>query len=241
MENNVFSKNNNLLKKTMFNMFIKARDLNGKNILSLLEKNSDAKLLDLGCDDGKWTMQVCDVIGTNKVYAIEIIKKRADLAEKKGIKIKIGNLNSKFPFKSNTFDVIHANQVIEHIGNLDSFLDEIYRVLKPNGYVIISTENASSWHNIFASLFGWQIFSLTNLSSKKAGLGNPLAMHRNEIGKISSWTHKTIFSYYGLKEFFEVHSFKVSNLIGAGYYPLPEKIGQIDGLHAHFITIKARK
>ena len=30
---------------------------------------------------------------------------------------------------------------------------ELYRILKPGGYMIISTENASSWCNIFASIY----------------------------------------------------------------------------------------
>jgi len=88
---------------------------------------------------------------------------------------------------------------------------------------------------------GWQIFSLTNLSSKKLGIGNPLALHRNEDLELSSWTHKTIFNYQGLKEFFAVHGFNCISMKGAGYYPLPSCIGRLDKRHSHFITVKAYK
>ena len=124
---------------------------------------------------------------------------------------------------------------------MDGFLGEIKRVLKPGGYVVVSTENASSWHNIFASIMGWQIFSLTNISSVQSGIGNPLAIHQGEAVELSSWTHKTIFNYLGLKDYFRVYGFSNIQILGAGYYPLPSVLGKLDPVHSHFITIKAFK
>ena len=133
--------------------------------------------------------------------------------------------------------------MIEHISNLDIFAAEISRVLKRGGYVIISTENASSWCNILASIFGWQIFSLTNISRKKSGIGNPLSLHRNsqKFRDLQSWTHKTIFNYRGLIEFFEAYNFKIKEVVGAGYFPLPNVFSKFDKRHSHFITLKACK
>lgn len=52
--------------------------------------------------------------------------------------------------------------MIEHVSNVDLFVSEVFRVLKKGGHAVISTENGSSWHNVFAAAMGWQIFSLTN-------------------------------------------------------------------------------
>ena len=52
------------------------------------------------------------------------------------------------------FDVVHANQVIEHVFDLDRFVSEIKRVLAPGGRAIICTENIASWHSVAALFLG---------------------------------------------------------------------------------------
>lgn len=83
------------------------------------------------------------------------------------------------------------------------------------------------------------MFSLTNLSSMYLGLGNPMAQLWGQQLDLPSWSHKTIFSYQGLKEFFEVYGFRVEKIVGTGYFPA--RFGKIDPRHGHFITIKAYK
>jgi hypothetical protein len=88
---------------------------------------------------------------------------------------------------------------------------------------------------------GWQMFSLSNLSERRLGIGNPMALHRGEGNHLKSWTHKVIFSYRGLKEFFEAHGFKNLRLLGAGYYPLPGVFAALDVRHSHFLALRAEK
>lgn len=222
-------------------LYLNAVTVNHQNIFSLLEKNSKAKLLDLGCDDGKITLKLAKHITTIRVYGIDIVEKKLKLAKKNGIKPIKSDLNKKLPLKDNYFDIVHANQVIEHLIDIDNFVDEIKRVLKPKGYAVISTENGSSLCNIVAAIMGWQIFSLTNVSRKRLGIGNPLAYYRNKSLQSTAWLHKTIFNFRGLKELFEAHGFKIEKVKGAGYFPLPSFLGKIDKVHSHFITIKVRK
>ena len=47
----------------------------------------------------------------------------------------------KLPFKSNFFDVIISLAVIEHIENIDNFIGEAFRVLRPGGIFYLSTPN----------------------------------------------------------------------------------------------------
>jgi len=232
-----------MLKKILTNCYNSAARLNEKNILSLLEKNANARLVDLGCDDGKWTIQIAKTIGSSKIYGIEIVNQRIEQAKKRGIKVKKADLNMKLPFGGDSFDVVHANQVIEHLYDTDNFVSEIYRILKPGGYAIISTENLSSWHNIFALIFGWQPFSMTNFTSK-GSIGNPFSLWRGRKSiapQLDSWQHMRLFAYRGLKELFEQHSFSMEKIITAGYYPLPASFAAIDTRHGHFISIKVRK
>lgn len=230
-----------VFRRTISNMFHSAYLLNLRNIINLLDRDENAFLLDVGCNDGVWTCELAKKINTSHLFGIEIVEDRAQLAQSKGIEVKVHDASLDFPYSSESFDVIHANQVIEHVPDIDKFISEIHRVLKTNGYAIISTENASSWHNIFAIVLGWQMFSLTNLSRRSLGVGNPLSIHRKEKGHLSSWTHKVIFSYRGLTEFLENYGFRVEAIKGAGYYPFPSQFGLIDTRHAHFLAIKITK
>ena len=48
------------------------------------------------------------------------------------------------PFPDNSFDLIVAGEIIEHIYNTDFFVQEIHRLLKPKGRLLISTPNIAS-------------------------------------------------------------------------------------------------
>ncbi len=228
-----------MLKKLLGSMFHSAAMLNQSNILDLIPVGK--KVMDLGCDDGVWSKQVAGRAQAQEIHGIELNEVAARKAQAQGLQVKIADLNLKLPYNDNTFDVVHANQVIEHVPNIDHFAKEAARILKPGGSLIVSTENGSSWHNVFAAVMGWQIFSLTNLSSLQSGIGNPLALHRNTSDFTATWTHKVIFNYRGLIEFIELHGFSEITVKGAGYYPFPSFVGQWDPRHAHFITLRAKK
>jgi len=51
------------------------------------------------------------------------------------------------PFEAETFDLLLANHVLEHVNALDLALAEIYRVLKPGGYAILQTPYSNKLHN----------------------------------------------------------------------------------------------
>ena len=229
------------MKLFLEQLFAEAVDLNHENIRGLLEQDEEASFLDLGCDDCVVTALMGRHIGTRKLFGVEVMEEKAEQASSKGVTLKNFDLNKTFDFADEHFDVILSNQVIEHLHNSDNFVGEIHRVLKKGGYAIISTENASSWCNIFASLIGWQIFSLTNFSSLHHGIGNPLALHRGDKSLPGSWNHVRIYNIRGLKEYFEAFGFIVEKIRGSGYFPLPAFLGDIDKTHCHFMTFKIRK
>lgn len=220
-----------------------AYNQNLSNIKKLLESDIKALFLDLGCDDGKTTIEMAKKMGTENIAGFDLIESRLKIAKDRGIKVIKGDLNKKLPFKNSSFNVILSNQVIEHLSDTDLFISEIYRILRPGGYIIISTENLASWHNIFALILGFMPFSLTNISSKTAALGNPLDTHANEdfCWNSDTWQHQRIFTTTGLRHLLTLHGFKVEEILTAGYYPLPDLFARFDKYHSAFITFKARK
>ena len=213
------------IRKYFASLNIHAGDKNRENILKLLEQHNGANLLDLGCGYGSFTLKVADKIGTNNVYAVEAFDECREVAEKL-FTVKSCDLNSTFPYEDDFFDVVHSNQVIEHLHDLDNFIVEIKRVLKPDGYAIISTENLSSWHNIFVLLFGYQPFAISSLSGLKMSVGNPFGLAR-DLEMIDFQQHIRGLAYQGLIELFDLHRMKAENILAAGYYPLPNFMADI--------------
>ena len=214
-------------------------------IIALTEPDPTALVIDCGCGDGASTLNMTSRICSREIWGIEADDTIAREAELRGIRVTVANLNAPFPIDSAVADVVLSNQVIEHIQDTDLFMAEIWRILKPGGYAVICTENMASWHNIFALVLGWQPFSLSNVSSKTMGLGNPLALHGGEASPVVWMQHLRVFAHRGLVHLGMLHGFTIEAVRGAGYYPLPRMLSQrmaaFDPLHAAFLAVKLRK
>lgn len=107
------------------------------------EVGSDKKLLEVGCNDGY--MGEILLRKNNDVYGIDIVKKKLELAGKRGLKVKECDVETKpFPYPSDYFDIVILGDVIEHIFDTDGLLEKCKRVLKKDGKLIITTPNAAS-------------------------------------------------------------------------------------------------
>ena len=220
-------------------MFDQAMALNLANVERALQAAPPGgRLLDLGCDDGMRTLRYATASRAAEIHGVDLDPDSASAARARGIAVVEADLNHPLPFSDGMFDTIVSNQVIEHLADTDTFVAEIERVLRPCGFAVVSTENLASWHNIGALALGWQPFSLSNVTSTRAGLGNPLAIHRDaDIGGRGLWQHTKVFSYRGLRELFESHGLTVRATLAAGYYPLPAAVARIEPRHAAFLTL----
>jgi SAM-dependent methyltransferase len=176
--------------------------------------------LDLGCGSGELTVEIGKVVGGNDLYGIEIAEDYARLSQSKGIKCCRADLNKPFPIKDESFDVVIANQVIEHIYQTDLFVREIYRVLKFGGVTIISTPNLAEPTNIISLIMGFHpptIFA----SDEFYFLGFPFHKNYKMRRDLVHPGHLRAFVPRSLKDLFEAHGFKVEKIIGVGHYFLP--------------------
>ena len=233
----------NLLTKYLLSLWHDAASTNNKMLSSYVELTRKAKILDLGCGNGIIAKdQFAGKIDQPDIFGLEINPQDIRIARKNGLRVITGDVEKRFPFQDNDFDVVSANQLIEHLFDTDSFLQDIFRVLKPHGYLLLASENLASWHNIAALFVGWHPFSLH--ASDKSNIGNPFHLGSDE-GISPLARHKKVFTLRSLLEAVRLHGFTVEQSFGAGYYPLPpflaREFAKIDATHAAFIGLKARK
>ncbi|WP_405054601.1 class I SAM-dependent methyltransferase [Thermofilum sp.] len=53
----------------------------------MLEPNPEAKLLDVGCGDGRNTLKYATKIGTRNIHGIEIVNEYVNMAQSKNIRV----------------------------------------------------------------------------------------------------------------------------------------------------------
>lgn len=224
--------------------FQRALKQNDENIARALRSRAPLySLLDLGCDDGGRTVRLAAAAEATVVHGVEGVTDQAAIARGRGLSVVAADLGKPLPFEDQSFDAVASNQVIEHLFDTDLLVAEAFRILRPGGVVVTSSENLASWHNIGALLMGWQPFSLTNVSSM-GSIGNPLGLHVGgdvptsmpEGGEVT-WQHRRVFAARGLVDLHRVHGFRKVELAGAGYYPLPRRVARANPAHAAFITV----
>ncbi|HZV80121.1 MAG TPA: methyltransferase domain-containing protein [Candidatus Binatus sp.] len=108
---------------------------------------SGARVLDVGSAQGYFLI-ACDRMGFDAVGvepyepAIEVSRR---LATEVGARIDVTHGNAEaLPFDPNTFDIVHANSVIEHVDDAGAAFSEAYRVLKPGGVFWFLTASSLS-------------------------------------------------------------------------------------------------
>lgn len=128
-----------------------------KKRLDVIEKyKKSGKILDVGCATG-FFLKLAKSRGWD-VYGTDMSKFASEYAKKKGglRNIFYGDLK-KVKFKDNMFDVITMFDVIEHLPDPKNTLKHIYKLLRKNGLIVITTPDSGS---IVAKLLGrrWEEF-----------------------------------------------------------------------------------
>ncbi len=119
----------------------------------IISEISKGKALDIGCGDGTNTLEL-NKMGF-KAQGCDISENAVNKALKKGLKAtRVDTNQMPLPFKDEEFDMVWLSDVIEHVFWPDGMMSEIYRILRPNGYLFVSTPNVSWWGIRLQILFG---------------------------------------------------------------------------------------
>ena len=177
-------------------------------LVGQLPTKISGKVLDAGCGDGGMSEVVKKNYPSVDMYGVDISKKGVGIAKKRGIKTKVADLNKKIPYGNNFFDFVIAHEVIEHLVDPDTFLEESVRVLKKGGYLVVTTPNLAAWYHRILFLFGYYpLFSEMSTKTRRAGIGLLKYVIKNDkpVG------HIRIFTMPALTDLISFNGFKIVN------------------------------
>lgn len=98
-------------------------------------------VLDFGCGDGYGSDFLASCLTKGYVVGTDIDLPTIEKAKKKYQRrnLTFDNIDKVFKFPANQFDVVVSFQVIEHVENVNQYLQALKRLLKSNGILLIST------------------------------------------------------------------------------------------------------
>lgn len=155
------------------------------------------RVADIGCRSGGQAAYYQAQAGIKEMHGFEIGPLPLIEAKKKGLQVHewISGV-SPCPVSDNFFDAIIAGDLIEHLLDTDVFLEELVRVIKPEGYLLITTPNIAWWWNRIRLLIGKVPGNIGSVSFNHA---RDIAVDKKHlrVSVNSEWQY--LFEQYGLE------------------------------------------
>ncbi len=196
------------------------------------------RILDLGCGDGYLSNLLQQHYPQAEIWGIDISKTAIAAGNKKykNINFILGDAEKKLPFTDNFFDIVISGEHIEHLRDVDTYLEEINRVTKDYGYLLMTTPNLASWINRILLLFGRQPWYLE--ASLRKNL--PIFQIGSFVFPINPYTpavgHLRLFSLDILKKLLALYGFNLAKVKGAKIMMKPG-LKQLDTFFSWFPSL----
>lgn len=168
----------------------------GKNTHSVVEglvlrEKEHKKVLDIPCGEGAFTKRLA---GKNvDVHSADC----ENIIKFDGAKFHVADMNRKLPYRDDEFDGVVCIDGIEHIERPFDFIKECRRIVKPEGFLIISTPNISA----LRSRWRWLLTGFHNKCKAPLNEKDPMPLH-----------HITMVSLPELRYRLETNGFTISSI-----------------------------
>lgn len=180
----------NLYKHTEYSDFVldDKKITNGKNVYN-------KKISVLGAGTSR---DIIYLLKGNDVWSYDSSKEAVKNNKRLGITSKLVDLNDPFTKrKINYFDIVVAKDILEHLNDPSVLMNEIYKMLKSSGYVVINVPNHFYLPMRLRILFG------NNLVWK--------TFYHDHTKDFKEWNymHKIFFTWKGFNEFVTENNFEI--------------------------------
>jgi len=171
-------------------------------------------ILDLGCGDGHFAS-----VAFNGLIDFGIDPWRGPVKLAKNYSTYdtvINGLGNQLPFPDGYFSTVISNSVLEHIEDLDAVIEEVNRVLKPNGTFIFCVPNQNFLANLSISNFFDQI-GLKFLGDRYRNLFNFISRHHH-CDSPEIWDKRLARSGFYIDRWWHYFSPKALHVLEWGHY-----------------------
>lgn len=193
--------------------------------LSDVPYSTTKKVLDIACGIGLLGRSI-----SSHVWGFDMNAQAIKRALKNGVHATRGDAEDRWKYPSNTFDIVLASHIIEHVRNPDQLITEAKRVLKIHGILIIITPNLAAWFNRVLIAFGIQPF-FTEVSTIDKTLG--LAFAKRFFHDPQPVGHLRVFTVGALTDILTLHGFSVIHKKGMEFGAFPKVIRVVDRWISH--------
>ena len=175
------------------------------------------KVLDIGCGVGKFLERARGKAA--EVCGLELNEKAVEVCKQKGLSVYNEMIGDHAAKKEGYYDVVCMFQVLEHIYDIKSFLEDSLKALKKGGKLVIGVPNSEPYFKSYDK------YCTLNLPPHHMGLWN-----KEVFDKIASvFNIKILETTYDVKGDIKVESYLRAKYIGnvispAGLHTTGEKI-----------------
>lgn len=125
-------------------------------IIEYAKYKSPCSILDIGCRWGGDLQRIATIEKKMDIWGVDLFFDALKAASEKFTKHQNVSLvqakGEDLPFKKNHFDIIYTSEVIEHIENVEKFIDGVYRILKKDGIFILTTPSRFNYTHLIGAL-----------------------------------------------------------------------------------------
>ena len=208
---------------------LQPRELVAIDLVSPVLRRGGGKLLDVGCGSGVFLAALDERLSLAErgwvLHGVDYSQFQIEAARSRPYEFAQCNVEDGLPFDDGALDVIFCGELIEHLYDPDSFLDECHRVLAAEGHLVITTPNLQAWYNRVLFLVGVQpVFYEVSTRSTQIGAGPLRRLKRGSVPV----GHIRLLNARALRDLCASRGFRVLELRGATFAALPTPAKALD-------------
>lgn len=151
----------------------------GRPLLDLLAPRAGERILDLGCGDGRLTLEAA--AGGARLTGVDLSPDLAQDARARGLDVQVADA-AALPYPDASFDAVLSNAALHWMTAPEPVLGEVARVLKPGGRFVGEMGGAG------------------NVATIVGAIANAFAQRGIELTRAYPWYFPTPAQYRGLLE-----------------------------------------